>query len=176
MKPVTRMLAAFLIFVAQAAAATTLEITDSDTTGGISLFAEVAGGPATTVVGTFLGTGIGTATMDVTASETTGAIVLAVLFEAALNPAASVQIFLDTSAGMFEIENALLANTPTFSIPAVLTEGVNQFSFVFSNVNNGNIALTTSVTAVPVPAAAWLFLTALAGLFVVRRRGGHVAS
>jgi hypothetical protein len=55
-------------------------------------------------------------------------------------------------------------------VPLVLLAGDNRFDFAVSGTGTNTWALLGSITAVPLPGAAWLFISALGGLIVIGRR------
>jgi hypothetical protein len=77
------------------------------------------------------------------------------------------------SAALQDINNSLggkfgvLGANP---MPWGCTSGYACYDFMFNSPDSGNAVLTLNVTAVPIPAAVWLFASALGGLGWMRRR------
>ena len=153
----------FFALLGASANATTLNIVDTSA-AGIS-FIELEDPSDGSVSGFFSGDGNGTGSFTIDASAATPASVFAIAFEAFSDP--EVQALVTLGDTTFTLN----AGEVQLSIPAALMLGTdNVFSVEISGASSANWGLQTTVAAVPLPAAAWLFISAVVGLLVARRR------
>jgi hypothetical protein len=102
--------------------------------------------------------------VDIDATTAAPGTLLAQLFEVGAPFTGQVRI---TGPGLDRIVAAGAAPQP---LAFTLLEGVNRFQFTVSGTGSDRWQLMSSITAVPLPAAVWLFGSALVGLVVVGRR------
>jgi len=159
------------------ASATTLtqagSLTIPDELGGqISLTTLVPTGPTVSV--SIMGDSGGFAAFGVVTDVDTSATSLSFLFDGdsltsdatatVMLPGLLAPVVVDANAAPVMISGVMLAADPADTLVGLL----NVIAIEFSDID-GEFTFLTSVTAVPLPAAAWLFLSALGGLLVARR-------
>ena len=166
-----------VVLFSGSASATTLtqvgSLTFADEPGGqISLTTLVPTGPTVSV--SITGDSDGIAAFGVTTDVDTSATSLSFLFDGdSLASDATATVMLPGLAPVVVAANAastMISGVMLAAGPAgTLLDLVNAIAIEFSDID-GEFTFLTSVTAVPLPAAAWLFLSALGGLLVARRR------
>jgi len=149
-----------------AAHATTLDITGHSVANGIFSFQEIPSSAPEFVGGVFLGSGDGEGTILIDASQASAATVLAIALELTSDSPIVANVVLNSTP-----IGTIIGGDDTLNIPAMLLAGSNVLEFFVTGVAPGELfTLTAGITAVPLPGAAWLFITALSGMFAARRR------
>ena len=146
-------LVALLVSVSANAATLTL-------TGGTSL---LSGGPVAQNIQTLSGTG--TTSFGVTADELSTVDFTIVENSNATVNVSSVTLF----DGVTAVATGIFNGTGEWSFSALLATGVSYTLSIIAS-GTGSLSATTAISAVPVPAALFLFAPALLGLMGLRRK------
>lgn len=109
--------------------------------------------------------------VDVDASGATPGSVFAILFEVADPQTGQVQIL-----GPNGLDQILAAGASEIVVPVALDAGINAFEFIVTGTGANSWTLSAAIKAVPLPAAAWMFISALIGLVLVGRRRNQYAA
>lgn len=154
------------------ASATTLSTGDSV---GTAVFNNPVGAPNVVNIGI---NGSAFSSIEIIASEATASAIVGVPIDFSMLPGLdSVELF-QTAGFLEESDSASLSslsplvtftNLTVSSIVTSLNAGSNFFVFRANTANPNNFLLNAQVSAVPLPAAAWLFLSAMLGLGALGR-------
>lgn len=140
----------------------------------------VPGGPVATfeqVLGTVDGGGALALPLDATFTVDASPGLAAPVVNANLSLNSGTGSVSNLTAQLFDSANALVTDLIVSVLPASLgtTLGFNEvlasgdYRIRFSGIVTGNPVLQGQINAVPIPAAVWLFGSALVGLFGIRR-------
>lgn len=127
--------------------------------------------------GTIAMTGDWTGTAQIGASEATPGQLYSILFEVPGSSSGNLNISSPGGGpGGTPLDVDIAANTVSV-IDIFLDDVLQTFTFAVTGVGAGaQWTLQASIHPVPVPAAAWLFISALAGLVIIGRRRQMLAA
>jgi hypothetical protein len=110
-------------------------------------------------------TGDWSGSVDVGSTEASPGTLFSMLFE--VKDPFQGQVAITGPNGLNQV---LGAGSSELLLPITLVAGTNTFNFNVTGTGGAQWILSAAITAVPLPAAAWLFISALGALVLVGRR------
>lgn len=112
--------------------------------------------------------------INILATEPTAAVLYGIAFELNATPETTIDVYSDSQGYL----DTIVAGASQIQIALLLTGNpiADLLTFVVTNSGTSPWALTVGIQAVPLPAAAWLFLSALSGLIIIGRRRQQLTS